>query len=305
MSFSTPFYKAARNSYAHVTAAFLIITVLTIPTFAVITVGTNTGAIPDGGTPNPNCGSPRDVLFNVVGASLPVSSLSVSFTGTHTHLGDLRVTLIAPDATQHLLFGYVHRTSLAHLGSRNDLNGTYTFSDFAANTFWGEANNGTGRVLPPGIYSTQESGPFTPVTPGPPLTSINAAFASVPDPNGIWTLRFEDCRSSDIGSVSAASLTFFGATSAGAIVSGRVNATNGRGAAGVRMTLTGGNLTEPIAVDTNTFGSFSFENVPAGQTYIITAESKGYTFENPVQVVTLDEDLTDLQFIAHATVRKR
>ncbi len=305
MSINTAFFKAARSSFAHFATTFFTIIILTMPSFAVTTIGTNTGAIPDGGAPTPNCGVPRDVYFDVVGAAIPVSSLNLSFTGTHTHLGDLRVTLIAPDATQHLLFGYVHRTSLTNLGSRNDLSGTYTFSDLATNTFWAEANNGAGRVLPPGSYRTQESGPFSPVYPGPPLTSINTAFASVPNPNGVWTLRFEDCTGSDIGSVSAASLTLFGATSAGASISGRVNMGNQRGAAGVRLVLSGGNLTESRIVETNSFGFFSFEDVPAGQTYVITAVSRTYAFDNPVQVVTLDEDLAGMQFVATPTSTKK
>src|SRR5436190_4679059 len=61
--------------------------------------GTNVGAIPDGNSPCPSIGAPRDVAFTVSGLSGPRSSVAVSVTfgsPNHTWMGDITATLIAP-----------------------------------------------------------------------------------------------------------------------------------------------------------------------------------------------------------------
>jgi len=47
---------------------------------------------------------------------------------------------------------------------------------------------------------------------------------------------------------------------------------------------------------TSTFGYYRFDEVEAGQTYIFNVRSKRYQFAP--QVVTVTEDLTELNFIA-------
>jgi hypothetical protein len=91
-------------------------------------------------------------------------------------------------------------------------------------------------------------------------------------------------------------------TAAPVIISGRVS--NGkRGVHRARVTLTapGG---EVRSVVTNPFGYYRFEEVRAGETYIINVHSKYYSFN--AQVVTVTEDLTNLNFTAQpATVLSR
>jgi hypothetical protein len=74
--------------------------------------------------------------------------------------------------------------------------------------------------------------------------------------------------------------------------------TNGRSLANVELTLTGGNLEQPIRSRTNAFGFYMFENIPAGQTYVISVGSKSYFFPDPVRVINLDDELTDINFYA-------
>lgn len=80
-------------------------------------------------------------------------------------------------------------------------------------------------------------------------------------------------------------------------ISGRVLLTTGRGLPGVRLTLTGENLTEPRYAQTNAFGFYRFVDLPAGETYTLTIKSKKHTFVPSVQVITLLDNLDDVNFV--------
>lgn len=47
-----------------------------------------------------------------------------------------------------------------------------------------------------------------------------------------------------------------------------------------------------------TFGHFKFEGLSAGQTYIVTISARKYAFEEPVRLVSLMDDVADLNFVA-------
>lgn len=103
-----------------------------------------------------------------------------------------------------------------------------------------------------------------------------------------------------ISSFSDWSLGNLAPTAASASVGGRVLTPNGGGIKGVIVALTGGNLTAPIYAQTNTFGYYRFSEVPAGETYVITVNSKRYTFSNPSQIVNLQDNIADLDFLSNA-----
>jgi hypothetical protein len=86
-----------------------------------------------------------------------------------------------------------------------------------------------------------------------------------------------------------------GTTAAGVRVSGRVFRQSGRGISNAVITFTDadGNLRRKR---TNSFGYFNFEDVETGHTYVFMATAKGYTFLP--QIVTLNDELTDLNFMA-------
>lgn len=167
--------------------------------------GANTGLIPDGG---PNCGplgAPRNITFNVSGFTGSVGVVSVAMTATHSWVGDVNATLVAPNATEHVLFASTGSTTPTGCGSSGDLVGAYTFSQAApaAPTWW---SFGPTANIPVGSYRTSVAGDQA----SPPAgnnTDINAAFAGVTNANGTWTLRVEDGAGGDTGSVTAASLT--------------------------------------------------------------------------------------------------
>jgi hypothetical protein len=87
-------------------------------------------------------------------------------------------------------------------------------------------------------------------------------------------------------------------TAAGVVVSGRVTTPNGNGIRNVRVTISGGNLTSPRVVLSSAFGYFSFDDIEAGHTYVVTVVSKRYVFAQPTQLVSVLEDVLGLSFTA-------
>ncbi len=164
--------------------------------------GSGTGAIPDRGSAGcgPPAGAPLDITFNVTGLSGAPTDVSLDMTATHSWVGDLDVSLIAPGgAPSFVIFGSTGSTTATGCGSASDLGATYTFNNTGVATWWSLAN-----PFPAGTYRTTTIGD---APSGGTATDLNAAFAGVANPNGTWTLRVTDAGGGDIGSVSAANLT--------------------------------------------------------------------------------------------------
>lgn len=206
--------------------------------------GSNFGAIPDGlpGTVVGRYGAPRDIRFDV-NAVRTVTGVSVSFTASHNYVGDLRVTLIAPDGNSHLLFARTGATTATGLGFDSSLTGSYSFSDAASVNWWtGAATN----PIPPGNYrSVVSGGPG--VSNPPPPTSMNAQFAGSAA-NGQWVLRFEDGVSAIVGSVTSATLTL---TLAGGVR--LVSNANDSGAGSLRAAMLAATSGDVIQFDPSAF----------------------------------------------------
>jgi len=87
-------------------------------------------------------------------------------------------------------------------------------------------------------------------------------------------------------------------TAASTVISGRVVAANGRGVNRVRITLTGGGLSEPLHARTNPFGYYQFPGIEAGQNYVITPSAKNLRFNPENRVITLLDGISDVDFTA-------
>lgn len=159
------------------------------------------GAIPD----NDCAGAGRAVTFTAAGLSGSPSNVSVTFSSgspSHSWVGDIDAVLLAPGGTpSHVLFSYTGNVGGSGFGDSSNLIGPYTFNDAATGNWWtAAASVGDTLPVPSGSYRTS-----TDV--GGAQTLMNPAFAGVANPNGTWTLRFNDCASGDTGAISAASLT--------------------------------------------------------------------------------------------------
>jgi subtilisin-like proprotein convertase family protein len=242
----------------------------TPPSGTVSVAGTNLGAIPD----NDCNGTGRQVSFNVSGLTGPISNIRVGFTGTHSYIADLDVRLIAPGSVASQdIFTYVGNDVSAD-GDSSDLNGTYVFFDTATGNLWAAAAAVDGNTaVPPGNYKARNV--------NNEVALLDPAFANLGNPNGVWILKFNDCTSSDTGSVTAATLTITGQSGSqlpsALDVAGRVVGPNGFGIKYAVVTITGpGNF--KLQTLTNALGYYEFENVPTGVTYTITVTGKRHTF---------------------------
>ena len=87
-------------------------------------------------------------------------------------------------------------------------------------------------------------------------------------------------------------------TAAQVAISGRVRTADGRGIRNVLVSLTAPDG-EIRTVQTSTFGFYRFDNIPVGETYIVSVAAKKYTFSQPTIVQTVLEELGELDFVAN------
>jgi hypothetical protein len=86
-------------------------------------------------------------------------------------------------------------------------------------------------------------------------------------------------------------------TAAAVTVGGRVTTVEGLGIAKVRVTLIDSDGAVRSAI-TNPFGYYAFDEVQAGETYVLSVSSKRYRFANSPRLISLFDSLTDEHFIA-------
>ncbi|HEY0458243.1 MAG TPA: carboxypeptidase-like regulatory domain-containing protein [Pyrinomonadaceae bacterium] len=86
-------------------------------------------------------------------------------------------------------------------------------------------------------------------------------------------------------------------TSANVSISGRVLTADGQGIRNARLVLTDSSGA-PRFAQAGSFGYFHFENVPVGETYVLTIYSNRFTFAQSSQVISLNDELTDVNFIS-------
>lgn len=86
-------------------------------------------------------------------------------------------------------------------------------------------------------------------------------------------------------------------TAAGVSVAGRLTTPEGYGIRNAIMYLTQEDGTV-VSARTGTFGYYRFDDIPAGQTAVLSVSSKRYSFSNPVRVVQLNDNVTDLDWVS-------
>jgi len=89
-----------------------------------------------------------------------------------------------------------------------------------------------------------------------------------------------------------------GPTAAGVSIAGRVTTENGAGIKNAAIVVTGNSLAQPIIVKTASLGYYSIENLQAGETYVVTVNSKRFTFQVPSRVISLTDSVNDIDFVA-------
>lgn len=87
-------------------------------------------------------------------------------------------------------------------------------------------------------------------------------------------------------------------TAANVAVSGRIRTAGGNGIRNATVTLQNASTGEVRTAASSSFGYYHFENVPAGQTYILTVSSRRFAFAEPSRIVNVDQELADEDFTA-------
>jgi hypothetical protein len=119
--------------------------------------------------------------------------------------------------------------------------------------------------------------------------------------NGTWSLyvREDGAAGGIVGNVAGGwGIEFLISTAANASISGRVATADGQGIRNATIVVTGNSLAEPLVTSTGSFGYYSFDGLNAGETYVVTVNSRRYSFSVPSRVISLVDNVVDADFIA-------
>lgn len=89
----------------------------------------------------------------------------------------------------------------------------------------------------------------------------------------------------------------FAPSAASVSIGGRVTTATGRGISRAMVSATDGNG-NVLTTTTNSFGYYSFAELPAGDTYIFSVRAKHYQFAQPSQVLFINEEQNEVNFTA-------
>ena len=92
-------------------------------------------------------------------------------------------------------------------------------------------------------------------------------------------------------------------TAARVTVGGRIRTAQGTGIRNASITLTGANGSVRTTYSTS-FGYYQFTDVEIGNTYILTAQSRRFLLTEPTRVISVLENIADLDFIAGEEISK-
>ncbi|MEQ1920898.1 MAG: LamG-like jellyroll fold domain-containing protein [Pyrinomonadaceae bacterium] len=273
---------------------------------------------------------PHEPIDMTLGSPAVPNPSQIVVAGAPNIIGGMRVTLYdiwhdTPDNIDVLLVGPQNQeyVLMADVGGPFSIGQgapvTLTFSDIAPAVLGDSATLVTGLYRPTtcetpvlNFAGPAPTGPY--VEPGCALArpQNKTLFGTPPtgfgmtNPNGTWRLFVRDDNGSlrpieavqtIVGSISGGwGLEFFAPTAADASVSGRVLTGEGRGIRGARVTVTGNSLVNPITVSTGVNGRYTIPGLTPGETYVVTVSARRFFFEAPSRVITLNDNLTDVDF---------
>lgn len=131
-----------------------------------------------------------------------------------------------------------------------------------------------GQSLPPGV-----------------TLSPSGLLSGLPTAAGTYNFTVKASDTDGVAGVQQYSLLVFVPTAANVSISGQVFTPNGNSLRNTQIILTDAHGNSRTAVS-NSFGYFRFNEVEAGQTYVINVRTKGYRFTP--QILTLNEEITGL-----------
>lgn len=250
--------------------------------------------IADGGGRVP--ASCSTVTVSGITTNVTVSSISINSIN-HTWIGDTQTMVYRPGAAPPPAFA--DTISSPPDDRACNFSGTYRYIDTGATTV-DAATAGpcaSAANVAPGDYRT--SNYFGASGAGGPPTSLTAIFGTLTpaQANGAWLVCVFDYATPDGGTVGGTSIQLTAPTAATASLGGRVVTPDGRGISMTRVKLADKSGNGPTVL-TNQFGYYRFDDLTVGQTYVLSVSSKSYQFENSSRIVTLNDSISDADFIS-------
>jgi len=262
-------------------------------------------------------GSPADLypsVINVTGGPTQIGDIRVSFNDFwHQFPDNVDALLVGPNGAKYILQGDAGGAIAIPQNAPIDI----TFADPPAQFLLPDSGPlTTGIFLPTNWESPVTSFP-APAPAAPyiePGTNVNrpvnlqmrGAFGFT-NSNGAWSLYIRDDGGANANQAITGcldmgwSISFIPRTAAAAMISGRVTTAEGQGIRNAKIVVTGNSLSQPIVVTTGSMGYYAIEGLESGQSYVLTINSKRYNFSNPVQVISLVDNVGDANFVADPT----
>jgi parallel beta-helix repeat protein len=285
------------------------------PSSAVLNINDTASAFFNPGSIDLSLGSsaaPYPSLINVSGvAPASIGTIRVTlFDVWHGNPDNMDVLLVGPNGGKYVLVG----DTGGPIGNDPTTPVTLTFSDRASGTLPDGGPWTTGQFLPTTCETPVLNFP-APAPAGPynepgcgarllPKTMFGSFGLS--NPNGVWSLYvrddngaprpFGEAANTIIGSIGGGwGLEFIAPTASEVSLSGRVSAGE-RGITNATVSVTGNSLNSPIVVRTGRNGIYEVTGLRAGETYVVTVSSRRFTFVEPSRVITLNDNLTGVDF---------
>jgi hypothetical protein len=138
------------------------------------------------------------------------------------------------------------------------------------------------------------------------LNSLASNAGLTTDQRGTGFSRFRDGYGDSLAfvDIGAVEVEMQIPTAAGVSVGGRVTTASGRGITGVSISLTDSDGNVRTTISTS-LGEYRFDDVEAGNTYVLTAAGKRFTFTQPSLVLNVSADAADVNFIANTASKLR
>ena len=245
--------------------------------------------------------TPYPSTITVAGAANVIGSMRVSiYDFTHVSPDTVDFLLVGPQGQEFIL--------MADAGGTNPTGPvTLSFTDSAGVVLPDNGPLTTGNSEPTSWISPVVNFP-APAPAGPynePGSAVGGSGTQTlfgnfgnTNPNGTWSL-YARVQGGGTGQVAGGwGIEFMVPTAAQASISGRVMTADGIAIRNAEVTVTGNSLTTPLRVSTSSFGYFSFDGLQTGETYVVTVNSRRYTFQTPSQVISLIDNVSDLDFVA-------
>lgn len=138
------------------------------------------------------------------GTVVSFNSITMSFAPAHTWVGDLVVTITAPNGENAHVFARTGSTTAGGVGDSSDLIGPYTFTPGPGTPgAWTAAAIAAAAAVPSGTYARETLSPLA----SPPAADPDNFTVFHGDPaGGTWTLTIQDWASLDSGGLASWSM---------------------------------------------------------------------------------------------------